>query len=267
MEFIWLSLLGLTAGLFGGMLGLGGSTFLIPGFVFLWGENQHLYQASAMICNFVVGISSLLAQRKKASMTPPLLAWLIPASFVGVCAGVYASNLPFFAGQNSYLLTRMFGFFLIYVLIYNCWRMFQPARAALGSQPEQLPNGYRFKSGIAGLITGAGAGLLGIGAGTISTPLQQSLLQMPLRQAMSNSTAVIAAMSWVGAFYKNITLPDHGIEIAQSLKIAAMTIPTGIVGGWLGGHLMHLLPRQWARVMFIGILLAAIWKLLTTVPQ
>ncbi len=42
-------------GLFGGLLGLGGSTIMIPALVMVFGENQHLYQAAAMICNFVGG--------------------------------------------------------------------------------------------------------------------------------------------------------------------------------------------------------------------
>ncbi len=267
MEIVWLLLLGLTAGLFGGMLGLGGSTILIPGFVFIWGENQHLYQASAMICNFVVGISSVLAHRKAQSMTPALLKWLIPAAIGGVAVGVYASNLSFFCGQNSYLLARLFGYFLIYVLVYNCWRMFQPARPAMGNGQEHLPQQYRLRSGIIGFLTGLGAGLMGIGAGTISTPLQQTSLKMPLRQAMSNSAAIIVAMSWLGAVYKTTTLPQHGIAIAESLKIAALIIPTGILGGYIGGHLMHILPRLWVRTAFIAVLSISIWKLLTTHPQ
>lgn len=263
-------LLGFAAGLFGGMLGLGGSIVLIPGFTFLWGENQHLYQASGMIFNFFSSISALFVHRKAEVFVPAILKWLIPTSIVGILFGVWLSNLPVFAGNSSYLLARLFGVFLIYVVIYNSIRFF--AKPMTHHNSDELARIYDNPSGMAistgvGLLTGGLAGLLGIGAGTLCTPLQQICLKLPIKRAMSNSAAVIVSMSWLGATYKNITLPEPHTAIWASLKLAAMTVPPGILGGWIGGHLMHRLPRQWVRTLFIGILVLAIWKLLTTHPQ
>jgi hypothetical protein len=259
--------IGLVMGLFGGLLGLGGSVIMIPAMVMVFGENQHLYQASAMICNFLVGVSSLAAHWKAQTLTKPVLKFLIPAAIAGILLGVAMSNLSLFEGRNSYLLTRCFGIFLIYVLIYNCWRLFQPPMPATNDPYGHLPKAYPVFSAITGLATGLGAGLLGIGAGTISTPLQQTLLKTPLKRAMSNSAATIVAISWVGAIYKNWTLPQHGIAIVESLKITLWILPTGLIGGYIGGHLMHLLPRNLVRSVFILVLIAAIWRLLTVQPQ
>ena len=190
-EIATLSVIGLVMGLFGGMLGLGGSVIMIPAMVMVFGENQHLFQASAMICNFLVGASSLAAHWKAQTLTKPVLKFLIPMAIVGILLGVAMSNLPLFEGQNSYLLTRCFGVFLIYVLIYNCWRLFQPPMLAASDPDGHLPQRYPIAAAITGLATGLGAGLLGIGAGTISTPLQQTLLKAPIKRAMSNSAATI----------------------------------------------------------------------------
>lgn len=259
--------IGLVMGLFGGLLGLGGSVIMIPAMVMVFGENQHLYQASAMICNFLVGISSLAAHWKAQTLTKAVLKSLIPAAIVGILLGVALSNMPLFEGRNSYLLTRCFGLFLIYVLIHNCWRLFQPPMPMTSDPNDHLPKQTPLFSAITGLATGLGAGLLGIGAGTISTPLQQVLLKTPIKRAMSNSAATIVAISWVGAIYKNWTLPQHGIAIAESLKITLWIIPTGLIGGYIGGHLMHILPRNMVRIVFIFVLAAAIWRLLTVSPK
>jgi uncharacterized membrane protein YfcA len=267
LEIIQLLLTGLVMGLFGGLLGLGGSTIMIPALVMVFGENQHLYQAAAMICNFVVGISSLVPHWKSQALVKPILKSLISMAVLGILLGVAISNVSFFEGRNSVWLARCFGVFLIYVLIYNCWRLFQPARPTHVDAVAHLPKGYPLWSAVIGLITGIGAGVLGIGAGTISTPLQQVILKLPIRRAMSNSAAIIVGISWIGAIYKNWTLPEHGIAVTESLKIALWVIPTGLIGGYIGGHLMHRLPRNGVRVLFIVILVLAIWNLLLVKPR
>jgi uncharacterized membrane protein YfcA len=96
--------------------------------------------------------------------------------------------------------------------------------------------------------------------------MQQLLLRVPLKSAMSNSATIILSISWVGAIYKTATLHHHGIAIADSLKIAALIIPTGLLGGFIGGHLMHKLPRELVRSLFILVCIFGAWRLLTVSP-
>jgi uncharacterized membrane protein YfcA len=265
---VTLSTIGLAMGLFGGMLGIGGSLIMIPALVFFYGENQHLYQASSMICNFCVASASLLAHRKARTLVPEVLWRMIPMAVAGIVAGVALSNIPFFAGKNSYLLARLFGGYLAAVAIYNAARMSRrPAPSSNVSNPGayQTPLLKKISSGI-GLLTGLAAGLLGIGAGSVATPLQQFLLRLPLTQAMSNSASIIVGIAWIGAVYKTATLPQPGIAVSDSLKIAAWIIPTALLGGFVGGHLMHLLPRWVVRGLFIAVCLVGAWKLLTVSP-
>jgi uncharacterized membrane protein YfcA len=251
-------------GLFGGMLGIGGSVIMIPALTLFFGENQHLYQASAMICNFCVASSAVLAHRKAKSLVKKVLKWLIPGAIVGTVAGVALSNSEIFAGYRSYILARLFGFFLIYVIIYNCWRFY----AGDAKLKNADPGGRQYRDNnilslLIGTVTGIGAGLLGMGAGTIETPLQQVVLRMPLRRAMSNSAATIMSFALIGATYKNITLPQHGIAVTESLRIAVFVIPTAFIGGFFGGHLMHILPKNLVRVVFIIVLILASLRLIT----
>jgi uncharacterized membrane protein YfcA len=263
-----LATIGLVMGLFGGMLGIGGSIIMIPALTLAFGENQHLYQASAMICNFFVAASSLIAHRKAESFTPNILKFLIPAAVVAVMAGVALSNSSIFAREKSYLLARLFGTFLIYVAAYNSFRLFAKTKFTQQEFHQNLKNRpVGFIASAIGTVTGLFAGLLGIGAGTVAIPLQQLTLKIPIRNAMSNSAATITAIALLGAAYKNLTLPEQGIHVQESLKIAACLIPTAIIGGLLGGHLMHKLPRNAVRVVFIIVLILAAIKLINTTPN
>lgn len=260
-----LMVIGLLMGLFGGLLGIGGSVVMIPAMTLVYGENQHLYQAAAMICNFFVAGVSIIAHRKAEAFISRVLWWLIPAAIVGIVVGVWLSNLPIFAGDGSVWLTRLFGGFLVYVAVYNIAKFWMRPHS-LADMPQWPKSVNAAVSAGIGAVTGLGAGLLGIGAGTVSTPLQQVTMKMPIRNAMSNSAALIVSMAWLGALYKNATLPDHHIEIMQSVRIAAVVIPTAIVGSYIGSHLMHALPKNLVRGFFILICLLAAWKLLTVQP-
>jgi hypothetical protein len=268
MEMLVLIIIGLGMGIMGGMLGIGGSLVMIPALTLVYGENQHLYQASAMICNFFVSASALFAHRKAEAYIGKVLVWLVPAAILGILGGVMLSNLQFFSGTNSYLLARIFGAFLVYVVILNSWRLLQtlhPKAQAINKPMPKKPLAAVYAA-LCGVLTGLGAGLLGIGAGTVSTPLQQVTLKLPIRNAMSNSAVTIVCIAWLGAIVKNGTLPQHGVAIADSLKMAAMVIPGAIIGGFVGGHLMHALPQNLVRAVFVGVCIAAAIKLLTVQP-
>lgn len=260
--------IGLVMGLFGGLLGIGGALVMVPALVLFFGENQHLYQASAMTCTFFVAIAASLVHRKAKILVPGALRPMIPSAIIGVLAGVALSNIHYFAGGNSYLLARFFGAFLVYVGGYNIWRLYRPIEENSDGEPNGIyktPKGKLYAVGT-GVVTGLASGFLGIGAGTVATPLMQFLLGFPLKRAMSNAAAIILSISWIGAIYKTATLPPHGISIAQSLHIAAWVIPSAILGGYWGGHLMHRLPRLWVQLLFIAVCVLSAFKLLTVQP-
>ncbi len=248
-------------GVFGGFLGIGGSVVMIPAMVFVFGENQHLYQASAMICNFFVAGSSVLVHKKQQAIVFDVVKWLIPSAAVGILIGVAVSNSWMFARERSYLLARLFGAFLVYVVIYNLSKLRSHDGGDDGMELSGCRKSIRLTI-LSGLLTGILAGLFGMGGGTICIPAQQIFLKMPLKRAISNSAATIASVALIGAFYKNATLGDHGIELMDSIRIAAVVFPTAIIGGLLGGRLMHKLPKDFVRVVFVILVITASIKLL-----
>ena len=265
MDYLVLAAIGIVMGLFGGLLGIGGSVFMIPALVFAFGENQHLYQASAMICNFFVGTTAAMVHKKADVLVSDVIKWLVPSAALGIIIGVAVSNSSAFAHGNSYLLARIFGLFMVYVVIYNCFK-FRTHSSRVGDFDISKTRRSVPLTILCGLLTGIPAGLLGIGGGTVCVPAQQLFLKMPLKRAISNSAATIASVALIGAFYKNLTLTQHSIKIAESLRMAIVVIPGAIVGAFIGGRLMHKLPSNVVRIVFILLCALACYKLLTVAP-
>jgi uncharacterized membrane protein YfcA len=270
MDYLLYSIIGLCMGVVGGTLGIGGAVFMIPAMTLVFGENQHLYQAAAMICIFFVSSASLIAHRKANLISKKTLWGMVPAALIGIVAGVAMSNSALFEGPKDYILSRVFGGFLVYVAVYNSFRLYRSMKHGQPQDDGQAPETNEAQTSLAwvvGLVTGLGSGLLGMGAGTVATPLQQLLLKSPMKKAMSNSATLIVCISWLGAIYKNLTLPEHGLNPIDSLKIAACIIPGAIIGGTVGGHLMHTLPKNMVRTVFILVCIIAAIKLLTVSPS
>lgn len=265
MYYLALAVIGVAMGIFGGLLGIGGSIVMIPALVIAFGENEHLYQASAMICNFFVGGVSALVHKKANVLVTDVVKLLIPSAAVGTLIGVAASNSFIFAGANSYLLARVYGVFLLYVIFYNLPRFGKSRGGSDGFDISATKRSAPLTI-LSGLLTGIPAGLLGIGGGIVCVPAQQFFLKMPLKRAIANSAATIAAIAVVGAFYKNTTLPQHGILVSDSLKIAAVIIPGAVAGAFLGGRIMHKLPVNLVRAVFVLLAALASYKMLTVAP-
>jgi len=256
MELFTQAAIGFLAGLLGGLLGIGGSVIIIPALIIYLshtggygGSSQHLLQAAAMICNVFVAAPAVVAHWRARAIMKSLVVFLIPSALVGIFLGVTLSNSSSFARENGTYLAMILAGFLVYVAGYNTWRLFD--KTDLGRHFDQRPKPPAWSVIAVGIPMGFTAGLLGIGGGAICVPLQQILLKVPLRRAIANSATTIVCVSAIGAMYKNFTLPDHGVAVSSSLRLAAMLIPTAIVGSYLGGKLTHALPRKVLRLVFI----------------
>ncbi|MCX7427390.1 MAG: sulfite exporter TauE/SafE family protein [Planctomycetia bacterium] len=256
MELLVEAGVGFLAGLLGGLLGLGGSVIIIPGLILYLsqtggyvGNMQHLLQAAAMICNVFIAAPSTVAHLRARAVMGSVVKRLVPAAIVGVLSGVAVSNSSVFARENGAYLAMLLAGFFVAVAVYNVLRATSKRDLTTEFEPDRKIPAWKIL--LVGLPMGFTAGLLGIGGGTIGVPAQQILLRIPLRRAIANSSLAIVFIAAVGAINKNLTLPEHGIEISASLKLAAMLIPTAILGGYLGGKLTHIIPRQALRWVFI----------------
>jgi uncharacterized membrane protein YfcA len=267
LAYLLLALVGLLAGLLGGLLGIGGSVVMIPFMRELPNTDQHLCQAAAMIVNFFVITPAVYQHLRQRAVLWPVVRFLAPAATVSVIGGVLLSDLSIFRGDKEIYLAGVFGLFLYYVAGMNLRRLLP----RLGAAPRETwdPQAVRWHGPVlVGIAVGIVGGLLGVGGGIVSVPLQQKFLRIPLRNAIANSAATIVLLSIVGAAMKNYTLvARHGHELSASLGLAGVLIPMAIVGGFFGGRLTHTLPLRAVRGAFVLLMVVAgtrmVWRALS----
>jgi hypothetical protein len=252
MTYLLLAIVGLGAGVLGGMLGIGGSVIMLPAMKWILDppggapENIHQYQAAAMMVNFLLCLPSAWAHLKNHAVWPKVWSYVAASAFLAIVGGVLVSNL--FDKDAARYLNWLVGVFFLYVLVQNLYRAFRPPKQE-GLSRQEVEAFSPLRKCSVGVPMGFAAGLLGIGGGAVAVPLQQMVLKMPMRNAIATSAAVIASVSWLGALTKNLTLGAKG-SIATSCLLVACLAPTAMVGAYVGGHLTHRLPLRLVRVLF-----------------
>lgn len=258
MTQIVLVLIGLFAGMAGGLLGVGGSIVMIPAMNEWLGPDQHLYQATAMIVNFFIVVPAVAYHHHVRAIDYAVVRRLVPLSLFAVVAGVFISELSVFAGVGEAYLRLLFGLFLIVLCLADLQRMWSRRRTTrdeLSLDKDAVPAlrtrplTWRAALCIA-LPTGFIAGALGVGGGILAVPLQRRVLGMPIRNAIANSATIIIATSLVGSMVKNYAYVTEHDGSRDSFVLAAVLIPSAIVGSALGSRLVHRLPVRGIRYLF-----------------
>jgi hypothetical protein len=254
-----LMLVGLLAGVVGGMLGIGGGIVMIPALVFIMGEHAygensfHIYKLAAITTSIVVSVPAawrhLRARAVVIRMIPPIAGFAV----VGVAIGVALSGTM--VGEYTRSLRRLFGGMLLVTVLVN---VLEQLRAARGERflvkRSPMPRRWLgFGSGV-GLPAGVLGGLLGVGGGIWAVPVQRQLFGIRLRNAIANSSLVIIAVSIASSalltrFISRLPGPG-GISPTTGWMLALFLAPGAVLGGFLGADLTHRLPIGWLRILF-----------------
>jgi uncharacterized membrane protein YfcA len=256
-------LIGLVGGLSGGLLGIGGSIVMIPLMTLVFGPDQHLYQAAAMIVNFFVAVPAVWQHLRVRAVIGRVVRGMLPASAVCVVLGVWASELSVFRGTRSVYLTALFGVFLVGMALEDIRRALTPRVAELPPLGDP-PRHHRYDAAwIVGGLNGFVGGLLGVGGGIMAVPLLQRLVGLGLRHAIANSAANIVVVAAIGASFKNYAVATHhGHVLWDSLRLAFPLIPGAVVGSLMGSRLTHVLPLNLIRWIFNAFLLFAAGRMI-----
>lgn len=252
---VWqLVLAGLVAGCLGGLMGIGGSIIIIPVLTLALGHDQHLSQAAAMIVNVFVALLALFKHHRARAVRWDVMRRMLPAGLLFMIVGVLAGDQ-----LESATLKRIFGVFLLIVFVVYGLRLFHDR----GRTVAREPNVRWVPVGMVGGLMGFFGGLLGIGGGPIAVPLLQRICDLPLRQAIATSSAVMCVTSLIGAVQKNWGLQSLtgvngealNLDYRLSMAIAFCVAPTAMIGAFAGAGLSHALPERLLRGAFMVLLI------------
>lgn len=117
MTEIGLVLLGVAAGVAGGLLGIGGGTIVVPGLVYLFAMTQHKAQGTILAAFLPpVALLAVLKYAQASSVDWKAAALIAAGIFAGSWFGAALS-----LSLSEVALKRVFGVFLLFVAAKLIW--------------------------------------------------------------------------------------------------------------------------------------------------
>ncbi|WP_018084498.1 sulfite exporter TauE/SafE family protein [Desulfurispora thermophila] len=230
-------LIGLAAGFFGGLVGLGGGVIMIPLMVSVLKMNQHSAHGTSLVALVFTGIAGAATYALKGSVDILAAALLASTAIFTARAGArFAHALP------EWQLKRAFGGFLVFVSLLLLLKPYLPHLAGLNTMRAEVVIFL-----LTGIFTGFLSGMMGVGGGTIMVPSMVLLTGFSQYLAQGCSLLAMVPVGIAGAL-------THWRLGNVNAKILPGLVPGILLGTYLGGSLAHMLPEGALRVIFAGVL-------------
>jgi uncharacterized membrane protein YfcA len=230
--------IGLTAGFFSGIFGIGGGLIMIPLMVGILKLGQHQAHGTSLVAIVFTGLSGAISYALNGSINLTAAIFLAATAMITARAGArYCNVLP------EWKLKKYFGAFLILCAILLILKPF------ISKSTADIP--LYFQIGvflIAGAFTGFLSGMMGVGGGTIMVPAMVLLAGFSQHLAQGTSLLVMVPAGGVGAF-------THWKLGNVAMGILAGLVPGIILGAYLGGYIVHFIPDTPLRLAFIAAII------------
>jgi uncharacterized membrane protein YfcA len=230
-------LIGLAAGCFGGLVGLGGGVVMVPLMVGLAGLQQRQAHGTSLVALVFTGLVGAATYATKGQVD------LLGAGLLAVTATVtarfgarYAHVLP------EWKLKRSFGAFLLVIAVILLAR---PWLGGTGAHTSTWVTAAVLLT--TGLFTGFLSGMMGVGGGSIMVPAMVLLAGFPQILAQGSSLLAMVPAGAVGA-YTHFRLGNVVKGLLPGL------IPGILAGTFLGSTLALRLPELVLRLTFAAVL-------------
>ena len=231
-------LIGLTAGFFGGLAGIGGGLIMIPLMVSVLRLSRHQAHGTSLVALVFTGLSGAISYGLNGSINLMAAICLAATAMLTARAGArYCHILP------EWKLKKYFGALLLLCAVLLILKPYISKSTAV--TPLYFQIGVFL---ITGAFTGFLSGLMGVGGGTIMVPAMVLLAGFSQHVAQGTSLLVMVPAGGVGAF-AHWKLGNVATGILFGL------VPGIILGAYLGGHIAHFIPETPLRLAFIVVII------------
>lgn len=238
-------IIGLAAGLLGGLFGVGGGLIIVPGLVSVAGMDRRLAHGTSLAATLPIAAASLITYVSHGNVDWAVALFLALGAIAGAIVG---TTLLQIIPKN------------VLVIIFVVTVLATATRLAIGSDSTgraDLTIAMAILLIVIGLLTGTLAGLLGIGGGVIMVPAMVVLLGMAPAVAKGTSVAVIVPTAIMGTI-------RNRRKANADIRVAAVVGLFGAASAVAGGTISDRLSAQVSNIMFAALLVfVAITQLLS----
>jgi len=230
--------IGLAAGFFGGLIGLGGGLIMIPLMTGVLKLSQHQANGTSLVALIFTGMAGALIYGLQGNIDVLAAGLLAVTAVVTARAGAnYANALP------GWKLRKAFGAFLIFCAALLVIKPYLPV--AYGEHPVYLKIIIFLMTGT---VTGFLSGMMGVGGGTIMVPAMVLLAGFGQHMAQGTSLLVMVPLGAAGA------MAHHQLGNVAKGFLPGL-IPGILLGAVLGGHVANFIPDAPLRLTFIAAII------------
>lgn len=231
--------IGLIAGCFGGLVGLGGGVVMIPLMVAILKISQHKAHGTSLFALVFTGLTGAITYGLKGSVDViASLILAVTAIFTARTGAKFAHSLP------EWKLKRAFGAFLIFAALIL---ILKPYLVNLHNfEIMGMPKIITLL--LIGLLAGFLAGMMGIGGGTVMVPALVLILNYGQHIAQGTSLLCMVPAGAVGSY-------TH-LKLGNVIKNLLPGLILGIIAGaYIGSNIAHALSEANLRVIFALIII------------
>jgi uncharacterized protein len=231
-------LIGLMAGIFGGLVGLGGGVLMIPLMVSFMKLRQHKAHGTSLVTLVFTGIIGASVYALHGSVDIWAAVFLAAtALWPARCGARYCCDLP------EIKLRKAFGAFLIIISVFLLLKSYIPSISYLGTGVPRV-----LALLVTGVVTGFISGLMGVGAGAVMIGGMVLLAGFNQHTAQGTSLLAMIPAGALGA-YTHWRLGNIDSSLLHGL------IPGIILGTFTGGSAAHLISEFTLRAVFAIVLI------------
>ena len=242
IDQLWLILLGVTAGILGSMIGLGGGIVLVPVLTFL-GFPPTVAASSSLFGALSNAVASTISYSRQKRIAYSLGLKLGLLSIPGTILGAFLSTD---ISPNSFKI--LFGFVLIASAVYIFVRKrIENVEKTLSAQMMIFAVGASF---FAGLLSA----FFGIGGGIIFVPLMIVGMGMTMKKAAPTSQLILLFSSLSGVI-------AHSILGHPDFFQAGLLAIGSFIGGLIGARLSLNVKERYLQITVSVVILIAAGKL------
>ena len=253
IDILLFMLTGLIAGSFGGLLGLGGATILVPALTLGFGLPVHMAIAVSLVSNIFVSATSAIGYGRRGLIHRKTVLIMNIGSIAGIAIGTFiATRSP------ADLIKVLFGLFLLFLIAEATLRLILGLirRKPSGEQermrePEKI-NVPAFS--LLGFAMGMLGAMLGLGGGAVAVPVQNVLFKVPLKNAIANSLATIFVSASIGAVLYFLVGSGHLFSASDALVTAAAVVPGSVIGARSATAISDRVTTRDIKLIFYAVL-------------